>query len=219
MYLPKIFLYLVFISSAWPEDNAPSTINCRNAFGYISGPSFNDRGILITNRDSRTHNSDKSLPHSWFDMEKFKGKRILDLGSGPKGTWVNELRDNGIDAVAVDPEILPNSSDSFLIRGNAQSIPLPSGSFDMVYSMTSVFSHNHIDKFSDQELVAALREVKRVLKDRGKARLGPFSSYITRQTERLRSLAHNLFAIEIVPIEQPSSKNPWPNVAVELTVK
>ena len=82
------------------------------------------------------------------------GGRVLDLGGG-SGELYSPLRARGFDYVNVD--ISPSGPGA--VHGDAHNLPFEDGSFDLVVSSDS------LEHFHDP--LMALREVKRVLKERG----------------------------------------------------
>ena len=101
--------------------------------------------------------------HFGFEEEYYRGKRVLDIGCGPRGSleWAamaeervgldplaDSYRELGTDAHAMDYCCAP-----------AEKIPYPDGHFDIVCSFNSL---DHVD-----DLDATLAEIRRVTKPGG----------------------------------------------------
>ncbi len=95
------------------------------------------------------------------------GERVLDVGAGT-GTLVRLLYEKGahVTGIDADPRILEIARKKVpevkFVEGNAQSLPFPDGSFEVVTS-SLVFHHLH-----PQAKRAALREIHRVLRPGGR---------------------------------------------------
>ncbi|MFG2066839.1 class I SAM-dependent methyltransferase [Micromonospora tulbaghiae] len=87
------------------------------------------------------------------------GMRLLDLGAGT-GTWARSLIDwfPGVEVVAVEPSAAMRARCAFapLIAGDAERIPLASGSVDGAWLSTVI---HHVP-----DLAVAARELRRVLR-------------------------------------------------------
>lgn len=93
----------------------------------------------------------------------YSGKKVLDIGCGPRGSL--EWADTAIERVGLDPlanEYLKLGAAKHgmkYVAAPAESIPFPSGYFDIVSSFNSL---DHVDNLS-----ATIGEIKRVTKSRG----------------------------------------------------
>ncbi|MDP9194199.1 MAG: class I SAM-dependent methyltransferase [Acidobacteriota bacterium] len=101
--------------------------------------------------------------HFGLDASFYSGKRILDIGCGPRGSL--EWASNATERVGLDP-----LADSYLrlgasrhsmryIAGHAENIPFPDGHFDVICSFNSL---DHVD-----DLDRVIAEIPRVLKAGG----------------------------------------------------
>jgi SAM-dependent methyltransferase len=90
--------------------------------------------------------------------EDYAGKRVLDVGCGPRGTL--EWADGACERIGLDP-LVPDYADlgidrhamSYVAAG-AESIPLPDGHFDIVTTFNAL---DHVD-----DVDAAIAELTRV---------------------------------------------------------
>jgi ubiquinone/menaquinone biosynthesis C-methylase UbiE len=101
--------------------------------------------------------------HFGLDKSFYRGKRILDIGCGPRGSleWAAEagLR-VGVDPLAEVYRQLGTSRHAMqYVAGGAESLPFPDGIFDVVCSLNSL---DHVD-----DLDRAVAEIRRVLAARG----------------------------------------------------
>ena len=100
-----------------------------------------------------------------FDLsyEFYKGKRVLDIGCGPRGSL--EWAHNTTERVGLDP-----LADEYLTLGasfhkmkycasGSESIPYPDNYFDIVTSFNSL---DHVD-----DLEKTINEIKRIVKQQG----------------------------------------------------
>lgn len=90
----------------------------------------------------------------------FAGKRVLDIGSGPRGSleWATEAAER----VGLDPLVgryrqlgIDNHAMDY-VEGGAETIPFPDGYFDIVAALNAL---DHVD-----DVDAAIREMTRVAK-------------------------------------------------------
>jgi SAM-dependent methyltransferase len=94
-----------------------------------------------------------------LDASFFAGKRMLDIGCGPRGSL--EWADMAAVRVGVDPladEYLRMGADRHTMRyeaANAERLPFPDASFDVVSSLNSL---DHVD-----DVEATVAEILRVL--------------------------------------------------------
>lgn len=115
--------------------------------------------------------------------EDWKHKKILDLGTGKGGIFDADLKRRGINADIISFSLhlkdkrcakLPphlKREVTTKVAGNALALPFKDSSFDMVVSVEALpYYLNSLSEF--QELV---KEIKRVLKRGGEARMWPLS--------------------------------------------
>jgi SAM-dependent methyltransferase len=96
--------------------------------------------------------------HSGLDRAFYDGKRILDIGCGPRGSL--EWADMAAERVGLDP-LVPgyrslgiDGHEMTYVGAPAERIPFPAGHFDVVTTFNAL---DHVD-----DLDAALREIARV---------------------------------------------------------
>jgi SAM-dependent methyltransferase len=100
-----------------------------------------------------------------FDVpyEFYAGKRLLDVGCGPRGSLVwaeNAAERVGLDPLAHDYRRLQTQSHAMAyVQGGAERIPFGDGYFDVVSSINSI---DHVD-----DLDAAVGEITRVTRAGG----------------------------------------------------
>jgi ubiquinone/menaquinone biosynthesis C-methylase UbiE len=134
--------------------------------------------ITIDTYNKMSEEYDKETADFWdrfpeevfkYFIEHCKGKRILDLGSGP-GRDALILKEIGFDVICLDASQkmveICQSKGLQTVQADLMSIPFADKEFDGVWAYTSLLhiSKNKIDK--------ALIEIKRVLKDGGVFGLG-----------------------------------------------
>jgi ubiquinone/menaquinone biosynthesis C-methylase UbiE len=97
--------------------------------------------------------------HFGLDRSFYSGKRILDVGCGPRGSleWADDVAERvGLDPLASTYRRLGSAGhDMRYVTGGAEEIPFPDGYFDVVSSFNSL---DHVDSLDD-----AVREIVRVL--------------------------------------------------------
>jgi ubiquinone/menaquinone biosynthesis C-methylase UbiE len=110
-----------------------------------------------------------TLQNSWYvdiftrrvgiDRDFYDGKKILDIGCGPRGSL--EWADTAAERVGLDPLVeryrgfgIDRHATQY-VNAPAERIPYPDGHFDVV---TSINSLDHVD-----DVDAAMREMVRVL--------------------------------------------------------
>lgn len=117
---------------------------------------------------SERKDSEGLLENSWFkhfytthfglSSDDYTGKRILDIGCGPRGSleWATMARERvGLDPLADEYRLLGADEQSMAyVAGGAESIPFTDGYFDIVCSFNSL---DHVDNLDD-----AIGEMKRV---------------------------------------------------------
>ena len=93
-----------------------------------------------------------------LDMEFYRGKKILDIGCGPRGSleWATGAGPRiGIDPLAVDYRRLGTSQHAMhYVACLAEDLPFPAASFDIICSFNSL---DHVDA-----LEKAIQEIGRV---------------------------------------------------------
>ena len=95
-----------------------------------------------------------------FGLERafFEGKRVLDVGCGPRGSL--EWADMAVERVGVDPladryrRLGTDLHEMSYVQAGAESLPFPDGSFDVVSSLNSL---DHVD-----DVERAIAEIVRV---------------------------------------------------------
>lgn len=101
--------------------------------------------------------------HFGFEPSFYTGKVILDIGCGPRGSleWAsNAARRIGVDPLAEEYLKLGASEHGMeYIAAPSESIPLPDGACDAVFSFNSL---DHVEDFDK-----TVREIKRITKPGG----------------------------------------------------
>lgn len=101
--------------------------------------------------------------HFGLDLNFFKGKTVVDLGCGPRGSleWLAPHADCiGIDPLAKQYLAMQQAPLQMqMLEGVGENIPLPSASVDVLSTFNSL---DHVD-----DLSATLAEIYRVLKPGG----------------------------------------------------
>jgi ubiquinone/menaquinone biosynthesis C-methylase UbiE len=103
------------------------------------------------------------VDHFGLDAGFYSGKRMLDIGCGPRGSldWADEAAERvGLDPLADEYAALRSRPHkmSYVATG-AERIPFPNGHFDVISTINSL---DHVD-----DVDAALREIARVTKPGG----------------------------------------------------
>ncbi len=122
-----------------------------------------------------------------FKKEDLNTKEVLDLGSGESERLARELKSNGITAnvVSLNPDYVVESYERYRkayenfpgrekgksVAAIGQNLPFKDESFDAIFALWSI--SEYLQK--EDELEKAFREVYRVLKPGGTARISPFS--------------------------------------------
>lgn len=137
---------------------------------------------------------EKAYPEFFFKEEELKEKTILDVGTG-KGQTVLEMRNLGANAFGIDifPYEEHAKNPQYFTIADAADTKFPDKSFDMIYSAYSIFS------FKDETIEfreKVLNEMKRILKDGGKIRLGAL-------IDNMKGLVNKVGGLEITK-EDPS---------------
>jgi ubiquinone/menaquinone biosynthesis C-methylase UbiE len=136
------------------------TMSRKNAAEYAFWESrVQQQGVLTNDHYEYVYTS-----HFGLDRAFYRGKRILDIGCGPRGSleWATEagLR-VGIDPLAQAYRQLGTSRHAMrYAAGGAESLPFPDGGFDVVCSLNSL---DHVD-----DLDRAIAEIGRVLASQGR---------------------------------------------------
>lgn len=97
--------------------------------------------------------------HFDLDTHDYEGKRVLDIGCGPRGSlnWATMTKQSvGLDPLANEYEDLGIDDDSPMeyVESGAENIPFPDNHFDIVTSFNSL---DHVD-----DLEQSISEIKRV---------------------------------------------------------
>lgn len=117
-----------------------------------------DEGILTNH-----HYEYFYTEHFNLTVSDYTGKRILDIGCGPRGSleWASMTdRRVGVDPLANSYlELVARNQAMEYVEATAEALPFDDGYFDVVASFNSL---DHVD-----DLEGAVREIKRVLKPGG----------------------------------------------------
>lgn len=162
------------------------------------------KGYSQTDRSIQDLINIKAYPKEFFNPSDLNGKNVLDVGTGGS-KFVLDLKKLGANAIGID--IHPHSDykkypELFKIA-DASDTKFSEKSFDRIYSSGSVFTYNEDFSFK----VKVLEELKRVLKDDGKIRLGMASP------EEIKQIAQKVGGLKISDSFLPLVKYSW----VELT--
>jgi len=140
-------------------------------------PSYDGHAVTIDGRPfARTGRGLEELkgvfPDDFLDASGLRGKKVLDAATGA-GTFVYDLRALGVDAVGSDAFLGPRQREhpEAFRPGRLERLPYADGAFDYVYSSWGPFVYDHEQ---DDKYVVYLKEIARVLKKGGRARLSPF---------------------------------------------
>ena len=97
--------------------------------------------------------------HFGLTLADYTGKRVLDIGCGPRGSleWATTAMERvGVDPLADEYRKLGAADQAMTyVAAGAESVPYPDGHFDIVCSFNSL---DHVD-----DLAGAIGEMKRVL--------------------------------------------------------
>jgi|GEM_PF-4081354 len=117
---------------------------------------------------------DQDFPASFFELENFKDKKVLDLACG-EGRAVEQLLRAGVDVVGLDVYLTPYMlSKPYFIKASAHQTGLPAESFDIIYTTQGPFTYLE----HNRELMTALMtEAGRLLKVGGVLRISSVTGY------------------------------------------
>lgn len=106
--------------------------------------------------------------------DDLKGKKILDLGSGLHRTFAKNVNlIDGARVTSLEPRVAFETADSTelapVVAGMADEMPFDDNTFDLVISFTAIPMWLE----TPEEIQAVFREIDRVLKPGGEARLYP----------------------------------------------
>jgi ubiquinone/menaquinone biosynthesis C-methylase UbiE len=108
---------------------------------------------------SNDHYSRFYTTHFGLAQEEYRGKRILDIGCGPRGSleWAEMAAERvGLDPLAESYEALGTREHAMTyVTAPAERIPFPDGHFDVVCSFNSL---DHVD-----DLDRSIQEIGRVV--------------------------------------------------------
>jgi len=118
-----------------------------------------------------------------FDERRLAGKTVLDLGSGSKEKLAGELKKAGVEAnvISLNPDYslkkyrrIINDQENWQkksVAAVAQTLPFKDASFDVILGLESITMYEDaLDKPESAKSWA--KEIARVLKSGGEARLG-----------------------------------------------
>lgn len=114
--------------------------------------------------------TDPHFPRSFFTLENFKDKKVLDLACG-EGRAVEQLLRLGVDIVGLDIHLTPYMmTKPYFIKASAHQTGLPPESFDIIYSAQGPFIY--LDH-QPEMMEALIKEAYRLLKKGGLLRISP----------------------------------------------
>ena len=113
-----------------------------------------EEGKLLNSWYERFYTSHFGLTH-----DDYEGKRVVDIGCGPRGSleWATMAKERvGVDPLAEDYLKLGAADHAMTdVASGAESIPYPDGHFDIVCSFNSI---DHVDS-----LAGTIAEMKRIV--------------------------------------------------------
>jgi SAM-dependent methyltransferase len=124
------------------------------------GGRLQSRKFVLTDR---SYDQASSTYPPWV----LKGK-VLEIGCGRYGLFVQGLRSRNVDAYGVDIAAAPDAP-SVISRASSTELPYADGEFETVISFNSILDYADLNNPADvQVVVATLSEIFRVLKIGGK---------------------------------------------------
>ena len=150
---------------------APRIHVTRNVDGQIVRDSFEETNRSREHLINRARTPEGKL---FFDLDRLRGQRVLDINAGTRGQWVQEMRAAGVEAVGVDLQVHPGVR--HMVRADATQLPFKDKSFDVIFSNYGIFWGFYVTPELQPVRIAALRECARVLSPNGSLRimnLGP----------------------------------------------
>ncbi len=100
--------------------------------------------------------------HFGLNKEFYQGKKILDIGCGPRGSleWATQSETHGLDPLVNQYKKLGITEHKMnYIQANCENIPYENNYFDVVSSFNSL---DHVD-----DLEKSISEIKRIIKPNG----------------------------------------------------
>jgi len=135
-----------------------------------------------------------------LDLEKLKGKKILDLGCGEEGEFVVKAREKGLDVWGLDLKInkekIPSQYRKYFIKGDY--FLLPTREFDMILALGSVWPLVS----EGSEFRRVLENCTQALKENGEIRIFPIGQVspdsklegVKQTREKLEKVLKDLFS-------------------------
>jgi len=138
--------------------------------------SYTGAGYVRTNRSIYDLMEEGTYPAKFFAPSDLNGKDVLDVGTGG-GQVVLDLQKRGANPIGIDIHSYPeHSAHPELYKiADAADTKLPEKSYDRIYSAWSIFSFK---SENNDFKIKTLIEMKRILKDEGRIRLGALFSGI-----------------------------------------
>jgi len=152
---------------------------------------------------STDHNLKEYQIDLQFDPEDFRGKAILDLGSGEYETFSREMTQN-YDALVVslnpklkDQEAREAAQKKFdwqemSVAARGQQLPLKKESFDVILARWSI-SHYLQGEDREDELILAIEQAYETLKPGGIILMNPIQSITPAIMNKLKNKGINVF--------------------------
>lgn len=136
---------------------SPEKVKARHELGYWQWRK-GEEGTL-----SNEHYEYFYTTHFGLDRAFYNGKKVLDIGCGPRGSleWADMVSERiGLDPLAESYRDLGTDSHAMQYKtGSAEQIPFPDGYFDVVCSFNSL---DHVD-----DIERAVSEIIRVVSPGG----------------------------------------------------